>query len=238
MSSRFSDAIRAENALGFAAVIPDIKCRSPRDGDLLRGRDPVETARALVRGGAPVLSVVTEPERFGGSAELLRAVAEAADVPVLRKDFIVTEAQLHETLELGAAAVLLMCSVTGEKNLMTLYEKALKLGLEPLVEVHTAPEMALAKKLDAKLVGVNNRDILTLERDNGGPGLTAALAPLAPADAVLVSESGILDPAGAALAVSAGANAVLVGTALWLTDNMGAMYQSLRVERGSSCGRL
>jgi len=237
-SGRYFSAIFSENVPGFAAVIPDIKCISPKEGDLLRGRDPVNTAKYLVRYGAPVLSVVTERERFGGSPELLRSIVRAVDVPVLRKDFITREDQLAETAELGAAAVLLICATTGEKTLEMLYEKALELGLEPLVEVHTARELAFAKTLGANLIGVNNRDITTLEKDDGGPDLTAALASDIPADALLISESGILSPEDARLAVSAGANAVLVGTALWLADDMGAMYQSLRIKRSvASCAR-
>jgi len=228
---RFSAAIAAENARGRVAVIPDIKCVSPKEGDLLRGRDPVATAKMLAGGGAPVLSVVTERERFGGSAELLGAIARAVDVPVLRKDFISREDQLRETAELGAAAVLLICAMTDEKSLPALYEKALALGMEAFVEVHTAREMALACTLGARLVGINNRNIVSLERDDGGPARTAALAAGVPADALLVSESGILSAADAKLAAAAGAHAVLVGTALWQARDMGAMYQTLRVER-------
>jgi len=204
----------------------------------LRGRDPVETAQYLVRSGAPVLSVVTERSRFGGSAELLRAVVRAVDVPVLRKDFITTKAQLLETAELGAAAVLLICATTDKNTVQMLYENARELGLEPLVEIHTAEEMAFAGTLGAGLIGINNRDIMTLERDDGCSGRTVALASGAPAEALLISESGILTATDAKLAVSAGANAVLVGTALWLADDMGAMYRSLRVERSDfPCGR-
>ncbi|MDR0771344.1 MAG: indole-3-glycerol-phosphate synthase [Burkholderiales bacterium] len=232
LPGRFSSALIAENARGLVAVIPDIKCVSPKEGDLLRGRDPVETAKVLVCYGAPVLSVVTEQERFGGSAELLSAIVQAAEVPVLRKDFITSEDQLLETAELGAAAVLLICAITDEKNLARLYEKTLMLGMEPFVEVHTAQEMELANTLGARLVGINNRNIVTLEKDDGGPGRTAALASGAPAGALLISESGILSTADAKLAASSGANAVLVGTALWQAGDMGAMYQSLRVKLG------
>jgi indole-3-glycerol phosphate synthase len=232
-SGGFSSAVTSENARGCVAVIPDIKCVSPKEGDLLRGRDPVETAKYLVSNGAPVLSVVTERDRFGGSAELLRAVAGAVDVPVLRKDFITSEAQLLETAELGATAVLLICATTDKNTLKMLYEKAMELGLEPVVEVHTAEEMAFAATLGAGLIGINNRNIMTFERDDGGADRTVALASGVPAGALLISESGILSPADARLAVSAGANAVLVGTALWLAGDMAAMYRSLRVERKS-----
>jgi indole-3-glycerol phosphate synthase len=230
-AGRFSAALLAENARGRVAVIPDIKCISPKEGDLLRGRDPVATAQALVGYGAPVLSVVTERERFGGSGELLSAIVRATGAPVLRKDFITRPEQLVETVELGAAAVLLICAITDENNLRALYEKALALGLEPFVEVHTAQEMALAKQLGARLIGINNRNIVTLEKDDGGPARTAALAAGAPAEALLVSESGILSAAAAQQAAAAGVNAILVGTALWQANDMDAMYQSLRVVR-------
>ncbi|MCL2351631.1 MAG: indole-3-glycerol-phosphate synthase [Firmicutes bacterium] len=232
---RFSAAIRAENARGRVAVIPDIKRVSPKEGDLLGGRDPVETAKFLVACGAPLLSVVTERERFGGSPELLRSIAEAVgnDAPILRKDFIADEDGLKETLALGASAVLLICASADGKTLSMLYEKALALGLEPLVETCTAAEMELAGRLGARLIGVNNRDIATLELDDGGPSRTASLAAGAPAGALLVSESGILSPADARLAASAGADALLVGTALWKAPDMKAAYISLRVERVS-----
>ncbi|MDR2710509.1 MAG: indole-3-glycerol-phosphate synthase [Burkholderiales bacterium] len=228
---RFSAAIGAENARGFVAVIPDIKCVSPKEGDLLRGRDPVETAKMLVRVGAPVLSVVTERERFGGSIELLDAIAQAVKAPVLRKDFITREEQLLETAALGAAAVLLICATTDEKNLCALYEKTLALGMEPLVEVHTAQEMVLANQLGARLIGINNRNIVSLEKDDGGPERTAALAAGAHNDALLISESGILSADDARLASLSGVNAILVGTALWQASDMGAMYRALRVEK-------
>ena len=230
-SDAFSAAIISENLRGYTALIPDIKCVSPKEGELLRGRDPVEIAKQLVRFGAPVLSVVTEREHFGGGPELLRAIVESAGVPVLRKDFINNMDILEETAVLGATAVLLICAITDEKILAALYEKALGLGLEPIVEVRTADEMRFAGQLGARLIGVNNRDIITLELDDGGPERTASLAAGAPEGALLVSESGISSPEDVKLAVSAGAHAVLVGTALWLADDMEALYKSLRIER-------
>ena len=230
-TGRFSSAIIDENRRGYAAAIPDIKCISPKEGDLLRGRSPVDTAKYLVSHGAPLLSVVTESERFGGSPQLLRDIAKSAGVPVLRKDFVLSEDMLSETAELGAAAVLLICAITDEKNLCRLYEKSIVLGLEPFVEVHNAQEMQLAKKIGARLIGINNRNIATFEMDSGDPSRTVALASGAPEDALLVSESGILSADDAVLAVSGGANAILVGTALWQARDMGQMYKSLRVER-------
>ena len=227
---RFSAAITAENGRGSVAVIPDMKRVSPKEGELMRGRNPVEAAKLLAGCGAPVLSVVTEKKHFGGSLELCGDIAKNAGVPVLRKDFITTEEELKKTADIGAAAVLLICALTDGDTLAALYGKALELGLEPLVEVCTAGEMQLAKKLGARLVGVNNRDIRRLEKDGGGPSRTFDLAPGLPEGAILISESGILSPGDVALALSAGANAVLVGTALWTAHDMAAAYRSLRLE--------
>jgi len=238
-SGRFAAAVTLENTHGRVAVIPDIKCASPKEGDLLRGRDPVDVAKFLVRCGAPVLSVVTERDSFSGSPELLHAVAENVDVPVLRKDFITSERSLEETVELGASAVLLICALTDEKTLTKLYERTIKLGLEPLVEVHSEKELRLAGRIGARLIGINNRNIMTLERDDGGPSRTVALASGAPTGVLLISESGILSPDDATLAASAGVHAVLVGTALWRAHDMKSMYQALRVERKDApCAQL
>jgi|GEM_PF-535256 len=231
----FSAAIESKNTRGHAAVIPDIKCVSPKHGDLLQGRNPIEVAKLLVSHGAPVLSVVTEQKNFGGSVALLRDVAKTTGVPVLRKDFFTHEAQLEESSKVGASAVLLICATIERDLLARLYERALALGLEPLVEVCTADEMRFACSLGAKLIGINNRNIATLELDSGGPARTAKLAKLAPKDALLISESGIVSREDAQLAVKAGAHAVLVGTALWQAKspagdwNMAEIYKSLEV---------
>jgi len=231
MNKRFSAAISLENKRGFVAVIPDIKRVSPKEGDLLRGRDPSESAKQLVRCGAPVLSVVTERERFGGSPELLRRIVQSVETPVLRKDFVTDEAMLEETAELGASAILLICAITDEKNLEKLFQKAVELDIEPLVEVHTAEEMKFAGRLGASLIGVNNRNIVTFEKDNGGPERTVMLASGAPAGSLLISESGIVSPDDVRTAASAGVNAVLVGTALWQAEDLEKAYRSFRIER-------
>ncbi|MCL1793199.1 MAG: indole-3-glycerol-phosphate synthase [Oscillospiraceae bacterium] len=230
-AGRFSSAIISENKRGFAAVIPDIKCFSPKEGDLLQGRDPVETAKYLVGCfGATLLSVVTEKDHFGGCNQLLFDIAENTGVPVLRKDFITKEYQVSETKDLGASAILLICAITDKKNLRMLYDKSMQINLEPFVEVCTAEEMELAKELGAKLIGINNKNIMTYEKDGGGPERTALLASNVPAGALLVSESGILSVDDAEKAAISGVNAVLVGTALWKAKNMGDTYKSLCVK--------
>jgi indole-3-glycerol phosphate synthase len=228
---RFSDAIIAEHSGGSAAVLPDIKCISPKTGDLLRGRNPVDVAKELVKYGAKAMSVVTESKNFGGSPGLLRDIVKNTGIPVLRKDFVEDEAIIKETAALGASAILLICATIGsEERVKFFYGKSLEYGVEPFVEVCNAEEMAWANRLGAKLIGINNRNIVTLELDNGDTGRTAGLASGANKGAVLVSESGILNRNDAELAVKSGANAVLVGTALWNAGDMGAMFQSLKVE--------
>ena len=221
---RFADAVRKKKLSGQVPVIPDIKCVSPKEGDLLRGRDPVEVAGLLASLGAPAISVVTEPKEFGGSLALLEKVSQRTGLPILRKDFVTTTDDLKQSLEYGASAILLMCAVQPEPLLSVLYEEALRLGLEPLVETHTEEEMLLARKLGAKLIGINNKNILELERDDGTVALTSVLAGSAPSDAVLISESSIASVADVRAAIEAGADAVLVGTAIWQADCMEEFY--------------
>jgi indole-3-glycerol phosphate synthase len=223
----FAAALLAARDRGDVPVIPDIKVRSPKEGDLMAGRDPVAQAVALAAAGAPALSVVTEPERFGGSLDLARAVARATGIPVLRKDFLTSPADIEASAAAGVQAVLLMYATAGRAVVEDLYARARAAGLEALVETHDAAELAWARDLGAPLVGINNRDITALERDDGTVTRTAALARSAPPGAVVVSESGIATPADAATALAAGADAVLVGTALWRAADPVACYRAL-----------
>ena len=222
----FVQSLRERDAAGFIPVIPDFKRISPKSGELFAGRDPVSCARRLAALGAPAISVVTQQTDFGGSLALLASICEAVELPVLRKDFITCRADLEQTRACGAQAILLICACLDEKTLTDLYAHALALGLEPLVEAHSEAELALCRKLGACLVGINNRDILALERDAGTVAHTAALASGKPADALLVSESGIESPADVRRAVEAGADAVLVGTALWRAPDLLEAYRT------------
>lgn len=224
---RFLDALCAASSPLRRTVIPDIKCVSPKDGSLSQGRDMADMAELLVQAGAPVLSVVTEPERFGGSMELLRSVCQRSGVPVLRKDFLHSEKDLDKTLEAGAAAVLLMCSYHEREELIRLYRYAGSIGLDVLLETHEPGDMALARELGAKLIGINNRDILRLECDNGTVAHTLSYAAAKPEGAYLISESGLHTRKDIAQAVSAGADAALVGTAIWQAEDPAAMYKRL-----------
>ncbi|MDR1603992.1 MAG: indole-3-glycerol-phosphate synthase [Gracilibacteraceae bacterium] len=228
-------ALRTRRAAGFIPVIPDFKPRSPKEGELMRGRSAAAVARELKTLGAPALSVVTEAASFGGSLRLLEETA-AAGLPVLRKDFIRRPEDLRQTREAGAAAVLLICALLEYPALAELFAAAHELGLAVLVEAHTATELAAAGRLGARLVGLNNRDIRGLERDDGTVAHTEALAALVPPGALLVSESGIRTPADARTATRAGADAVLVGSALWQAPDMSALYDALQRAEGTVPG--
>lgn len=210
-------------------VIADIKCHSPKEGDLLGGRDARKLAKALESAGAPVLSVVTEKENFGGSLELLFQICADTSVPVLRKDFIKRREQILETAEAGASAVLLIASMLEENSLRDLYEEACSSGLAALVEVHSLEEIARVNSLCPELVGINNRDILALERDDGGIGTTENLVKAFCGSPFIVSESAIFTPQDVARAKNAGAGAVLVGTALLKAENIAEKYAELSI---------
>lgn len=226
MNTRFSDALIARREAGFIPVIPDIKCTSPKEGDLLRGRDPLAVAQLLARAGTPALSVVTENKDFGGSLELLRRITAGTSLPVLRKDFIRSTEDLKMTKECGAHAVLLICAIHTLDSLTTLYREALAIGLEPLVEAHTREELGWAGGIGARLVGINNRNILELEKDDGTVSATQLLAEYKPANALLISESSIQTPMEGQAAIRAGADVLLIGTALWQAEDMAASYQA------------
>lgn len=224
---KFLDALIKAKDKNCNIVIPDIKCFSPKEGDLMKGRDPSEYAKLLEEAGAPVLSVVTEEEEFHGSLDILKKIAEKVDVPILRKDFIHTKEDLIETKEYGASAILLMCSCLTRDELFMLYEEALKLGLDPFVETHVKEDFELVNELGAKLVGINNRDILVLERDEGDVSNTIELASLAPKDAFLVTESSIKNSSEVRAAIKAGADAALVGTAILNSEYTQSFYKMM-----------
>lgn len=222
---RFTEALR--NSPLNVPIIPDFKMISPSDGPLFAGRDPVQAAAAMEYAGAPALSVVTEKTDFGGSADLLTQIAATVSIPILRKDFIKTKADIEDSIRMGASAVLLICSTMTEENLRELHHTSLEMGIEPLVETHSEEELKLAASLGAKLIGINNRDILALEKDGGTVSTTARLAALKPKGSLLVSESGIQTPADVRSAIKSGADAVLIGTAVWKADDPIAYYSKL-----------
>jgi indole-3-glycerol phosphate synthase len=193
-----------------SSVIAEVKRRSPSKGDLAEIPDPAALARLYAAGGAAAISVLTEERRFGGSLDDLRAVRAAVDTPLLRKDFVVEPYQVLESRAAGADLVLLIVAALDDDTLRRLRDLAGELGLTVLVEVHDEAEAARAVDLGAQLVGVNARNLKTLEVDVDAFG---RLAPLVP-ERVLVAESGITSAVDVKRYVAEGARAVLVGEAL------------------------
>jgi indole-3-glycerol phosphate synthase len=204
-------------------LIAEVKRASPSVGDIELNVDVVEAARAMVRGGAIAISVLTEPKYFKGDPSFVPKIRGAVDVPILRKDFIVDEYQLYESAELGADAVLLIAGILGE-NLRHFVDLAHELGMESLVEADDEEQVKLASAAGAKMIGINNRDLKTMQVDITR---TARLAPLVPDDVVLVSESGIRMPNDVTFVLDAGADAVLVGTTLMKSGNIEQRVRSL-----------
>lgn len=211
---RLSEAITAAKREGRTPIIAEIKVKTPRDGDLLRGRDPVRLAEEMESAGAAALSVVTEPKHFGGDPRTLRDVAGSVGIPILRKDFITMKEQVHESKELGASALLLIFSMAPPKTIAALYGLSKRLGMETVMEVHSAQEMRAVSSLNPGIIGINNRNILMLETDSGDVSGTERLANLAPDHVLIISESSIETRDDVERAINAGADAVLVGTAL------------------------
>jgi len=224
---KYSAALWNQYHSGNIPVIPDIKCRSPQEGDLLQGRDPVKLAQTLAEAGASVLSVVTEPKYFGGSPKLLQQIVKATSLPILCKDFINKREQLHETLDSGASAILLIASMLEKKRLFKLIDDALMLGLEPLVEIHNEAEIVSINELNLTMIGINNRNIVELEMDDGSVSNTEKLASLISPKTLVISESSISSSADVQRATAAGAHAVLVGTAILQAQDPAEMYRSL-----------
>jgi indole-3-glycerol phosphate synthase len=206
------------------SVIAEVKRRSPSKGDLAAIHDPAALAAAYEEGGAAAISVLTEQRRFGGSLEDLRQVRSAVAVPVLRKDFIVTSYQLLEARAAGADLVLLIVAALDQQGLRSLHEEARTLGLTPLVEVHDEREAELALAAGAELVGVNARDLRTLDVD---PDTFVRVAPGIPEGVVTVAESGIGGPDDVARLAGAGADVVLVGETLVRGEDPAAAVAAL-----------
>ena len=217
----FVGAIRAR--AGDPAVIAEVKRASPSAG-AIADRDPGEQARAYVSAGAAAISVLTEPAHFHGSLADLRAARMACDLPVLRKDFLIHPSDLIESRATGADAVLLIAACLSANELVAMLAAARDLGLGALVETHSDEDLDKALATDAEVVGVNARDLETLEVD-----VERALAHLRriSTERLSVMESGIATRDHVRAAVDAGASAILVGEALMRVDDPGVKLREL-----------
>lgn len=197
--------------LAGSGIIAEIKRRSPSRGDLHPGLDPAALARAYESGGAAALSVLTEREHFGGSVADLVAARRATSLPVLRKDFLVDEAEVVESREAGADAVLLITAILDDAELRAMIARATLLGMAALVEVHDESQLARALGAGATLVGVNQRNLRTLAVDRGRG---ERMLPSIPPGCVAVIESGLGDAAELARLRARGARGFLIGESL------------------------
>jgi indole-3-glycerol phosphate synthase len=193
------------------AVIAEVKRASPSKGALAAIADPAALAIDYEAGGASVISVLTEPRRFGGSLDDLAAVRDVVQVPLLRKDFVVSSYQLWEARAYGADMVLLIVAALDQNALVSLVERATSIGLVPLVEVHIEAEIDRAIAAGARVIGVNARNLATLEVDRSTFG---RLAPQIPDHVIKIAESGVRGPHDLLAYAAAGADAVLVGESL------------------------
>jgi indole-3-glycerol phosphate synthase len=206
-------------------VIAEIKRRSPSAGVIASDLDPVAQAVSYAQGGAAAVSVLTEPEYFGGSADDLQRVRSAVGLPVLRKDFIVDIRQVEESRIIGADALLLIVAALEQPLLEVLLEECRRVEIEALVEAHDEAEVARAIAAGAHIVGINNRNLKTFETDLG---IAERIAPSLPASGVRIAESGVSDPAGARRMAVAGYDAILVGEALVRAADPASLIEQLK----------
>jgi indole-3-glycerol phosphate synthase len=216
---------QAEAGLG---VIAEVKRRSPSRGDIDTSLDPADAARDYARGGATCLSVLTDREYFSGSPEDLAAARAATEMPVLRKDFTVSAADVYDARIMGADAVLLIVAALSDDELARFCDIAGEIGLDALVEVHDEAELERALSIDTRLVGVNQRDLQTFEVDGHRAEQLGAGIPIG---VVAVAESGVRDAADAARLAAAGFAAVLVGESLVRSGDRAAAVAALRGHR-------
>ena len=206
-------------------VIAEVKRSSPSKGALAPISDPASLAEQYQEAGACAVSVLTERRRFGGSLEDLDAVRKRVEIPVLRKDLMVDEYQFLEARAHGADIVLLIVAALSKSQLNDYYDLATELGMASLIEVHTAHELESAMNINPRIIGINSRNLKTLDVDSHA---FAELIPQIPADVIRVAESGISTRADVEFAQNAGATAILVGEALVKSgDPISAMQELL-----------
>ncbi len=223
----FKGALRMNEGI---SVIAEIKFASPSAGPIRDKTDPVLIGRIYEKAGAAAISFVTDKPFFGGDLERLPRLKRGISLPILRKDFVLDPCQVTESFSYGADAILLIARILSEGQLRELLDMTNDLGMTALTEVHDASDIEKAMEAGADIIGINNRDLETFGVDLG---TTLELAPLVPADRIVVSESGISSAEDVRLLKKIGVNAALVGTSLMKSRNPGDKTREL-VEAGKS----
>jgi indole-3-glycerol phosphate synthase len=226
-SPGFAQALAPAKGL---AVIAEIKRRSPSAGAIAANANAVEQAQRYADGGANCLSILTDHDYFGGSLKDLESVVEVlgqrpTPPPCLRKDFMLHPIQVVEAAQAGARAILIIVRALDFDTIRRLYDAATMAGLDSLFEIHEERELEVAVNADAKIIGVNNRDLKRFRTDLA---ISETLIPLIPSSCLKISESGIATPADAARARACGANAILVGESLMRADQPATLIQALQ----------
>jgi indole-3-glycerol phosphate synthase len=207
----------------------DVKRRSPRDGELIADDRVEPYVLSLCAAGVDAMAIPTDPIHFGGSLEMARRVRRVCDVPLLRKEFFSSVDQLDESRDAGFDAVQLSLGTIGDPELFDkLSERAGQIGLEVVVGVHGPAQLGAALERGAVALGLNNRDIRVLELDDGTVSAAESLLPQVPDDVLVISQSGMQTREDVARAASAGADAVLIGTAMARSADPAALLRSLR----------
>ena len=206
------------------SVIAEVKMCSPSRGDLMGSSDPLRLPPMYTDAGASAVSVVVEEQHFKGSPELFQEVAASTDLPLLWKDFVIDPYQIQLAASMGASAVLLIAGMLDDREMGAFLDMAARVELKALVEVHDEPELERAIACGAQLVGVNNRNLVTLEVDMS---VSEQMASRFPSGVQKVAESGIRTPEDVARMAAAGFDAVLIGESLVTADDPGDLLKQM-----------
>lgn len=224
-AGRLERALRRGGPDGALRIIAEVKRASPSKGELCPAADPVAFARLYEAGGAAAVSLVTEPDHFRGDPSWVDAVRPATSLPILMKDFVVSDYQILDAAARGADAVLLIAALLSETLLQRYVSDARLLGLDALVEVHDEAELAIAVRAGATLIGINNRDLRTFAVD---PDTAPRVLPRVPPLVTAVAESGVSGPADLARLRATRCDAVLIGEAFMTSPDPAATLAALR----------